>query len=131
MRPRPGRPLILSLVNEGRDKLTASFHGGLANSIEVPIGSGIVGCTTRITALLNIRESYDDRHFDKNWDLESGYRTISVLCVHISDKKGDIRGVTGMINGLDGVFTEDDEKMIRVFNIFTGISLENARPSRA
>jgi GAF domain-containing protein len=81
--------------------------------------------------VLNIREPYDDRRFDKNSDLESGYRTISVLCVPIYDNKGDIRGVTEMNNNLDGVFTKDDEKMIRVFNIFTGISLENARPSRA
>jgi GAF domain-containing protein len=56
---------------------------------------------------------------------------ISVLCVPIYNKKGGIRGVTGMINGLDGIFTEDDERMIRVFNIFSGISLENARLSRA
>jgi hypothetical protein len=50
MQSRPGRPLILSLVNKGRDKFTASFHDGLRSSIEVPVGLGIVGCTKRITA---------------------------------------------------------------------------------
>ena len=36
-----------------------------------------------------------------------------------------------MINKFDGIFTTEDEKLIQIFNVFCGISLENARLYRA
>ena len=38
-----------------------------------------------------------------------------------------IRGDTQMINMLDGVFTEEDKKINKIFNVFCVISIENAR----
>jgi GAF domain-containing protein len=121
----------LFMVNETRDRLIASFHGGLANAIEIPINAGIVGYTATTGQILNIRDAYEDPRFNRETDLKTGYRTISLLCVPIFDEKGDIRGVTEMINKRDGSFSEEDERMIKIFNVFTGISLENARLYRA
>ena len=121
----------LFMVNESRDKLVTSFQGGLANSIEIPITAGIVGYTATTGKILNIKDAYEDPRFSRATDLTTGYRTISLLCVPIFDEKGGIRGVTEMINKIDGTFTEEDEKMIKIFNVFTGISIENARLYRA
>lgn len=121
----------LFMVNESRDRLVTSFQGGLANAIEIPINAGIVGYTATTGNILNIPDAYQDPRFNRAMDLSTGYRTLTLLCVPIFDEKGDIRGVTEMINKLDGVFTEEDEKMIRIFNVFTGISIENARLYKA
>ncbi|OHS92678.1 3'5'-cyclic nucleotide phosphodiesterase family protein [Tritrichomonas foetus] len=121
----------LFMVNESRDKLVTSFQGGLANSIEIPITAGIVGYTATTGEILNIKDAYEDSRFNRATDLATGYRTLTLLCVPIFDEKGGIRGVTEMINKIDGTFTEEDERMIKIFNVFTGISIENARLYRA
>lgn len=121
----------LFMVNENRDKLITSFHGGLSNAIELPIGAGIVGYTATTGQILNIKDAYEDPRFNRATDLSTGYRTHNLLCVPIFDDKNEIRGVTEMINKLDGVFTKEDEKLIQVFNVFVGISIENARLYRA
>ncbi|OHT00042.1 3'5'-cyclic nucleotide phosphodiesterase family protein [Tritrichomonas foetus] len=117
----------LFIVNETQDKLVTFFHGGLDSSLEIPINSGIVGYTATTGQSLIIKDAYEDPRFNKQTDLETGYKTQSLLCVPIFDDKGNIKGVTEMINKQDGEFTDDDEKIIQVFNIFCGISIENAR----
>ena len=121
----------LFTVNETHDKLVTSFSGGLANAIEIPINAGIVGFTATTGEVLNIEDAYDDKRFNKATDLATGYRTLSILSVPIYDEQNQICGVTEMINKVDGVFTKDDEKMIELFNVFCGISLQNARLYRA
>ncbi|KAH0793825.1 3'5'-cyclic nucleotide phosphodiesterase family protein [Histomonas meleagridis] len=118
----------LFMINEAGDKLITSFQGGLENSIEMPIESGIVGYTATTGEIINIEDAYQDSRFNKATDLETGYRTLSILSVPIFDERGKIIGVTEMINKMDEkAFSADDEKMIKVFNVFTGISIENAR----
>lgn len=121
----------LFIVNETRDKLVTTFTGGLKNAIEIPLNSGIVGWSATKGEILNIKDAYDDPRFNKATDLKTGYRTLTILCVPIYDNNREIRGVTEMINKLEGVFTEEDEKMIQIFNVFCGISLENARLYKA
>ena len=121
----------LFMVNETRDKLVTSFQGGLANAIEIPLTAGVVGWTATTGKVLNVKDAYEDPRFNRNMDLATGYRTLTLLCVPIFDEKKDVRGVTEMINKLDGVFTEEDEKLIQIFNVFVGISIENARLYRA
>lgn len=117
----------LFLLNESHDKLVSFFHGGLDKSIEVPINTGIVGYTATTAKSLNIQDAYNDPRFSKTTDMETGYKTQTLLCVPIFDEKKRICGVTEMINKKDGYFTDDDERMIQVFNIFCSISIENAR----
>lgn len=121
----------LFMVNETKERLVSYFHGGLANAIEIPIGAGIVGFTATTGQVLNIKDAYEDPRFNRATDLKTGYLTKNLLCVPIFDEKNEIRGVTEMINKLDGVFTQEDEKIIQMFNIFCGISIENARLYKA
>lgn len=121
----------LFLVNDSHDKLQMTFGAGLKNTIEIPINAGIVGWSATKGEILNIKDAYDDPRFNRGTDLATGYRTLTILSVPIFDDKKGIRGVTEMINKLDGVFTEDDEKLIQIFNVFCGISIENARLYRA
>lgn len=121
----------LFTVNENKDKLVTSFSGGLANAIEIPINAGIVGYTATTGEILNIQDAYEDKRFNRATDLATGYRTLTILSVPIFGENNAICGVTEMINKLDGVFTKEDESMIQIFNVFCGISLENARLYRA
>jgi len=121
----------LFMVNETRDKLITTFTGGLKDAIEIPINAGIVGHTAVEKEILNIPDAYQDIRFNKATDLKTGYRTLTLLTVPIYDYGGNVIGVTEMINKIDGVFSEEDVKLIQTFNVFCGISLENARLYRA
>ena len=118
----------LFLVNEKRDKLISFLHQGLKTPIELPIGKGIAGQTVNNGKIMNIADAYDCEYFDRNTDKESGYRTKSILSVPIPNNRGEIIGVTEMVNKKNGhTFTEWDTKVIQIFNVFAGISLENAK----
>ena len=118
----------LFLVNEARDRLITSLHQGLANCIDIPINKGIAGKTVTEQKILNIPDVYETDFFDPAIDKESGYRTKSILSVPIYNNRGEVIGVTEMVNKLDNKpFTQWDTNLIQIFNVFCGISLENAK----
>ncbi|KAH0794336.1 3'5'-cyclic nucleotide phosphodiesterase family protein [Histomonas meleagridis] len=118
----------LFLVDQAKQELVSRFQGGLDKAIRMPIGRGIVGHTATTAETINILDAYQDDRFDKSIDIKTGYRTKSILCVPIYNNRGEIAGVTEMINkiGPNG-FDEDDIKMLMAFNVFCGISLDNAK----
>ena len=118
----------LFLVNPKRDRLITSFQHGLEDAIDIPIDKGIAGETVKQGKVLNIPDAYEDPNFDSSTDLETGYRTRSILSVPIFNNKGDVIGVTEMVNKQNGLsFNQEDENMIQIFNVFCGISLVNAQ----
>jgi len=122
----------LFLVDSSKKELVTRIHGGLENAIRVKIGRGIVGNCAQTGVIVNIRDAYADPRFDRSVDLATGFTTRSLLCVPIYNNRGEINGVTEMINKKNsGLFDEDDEKMLMAFNVFCGISLDNARLYKA
>lgn len=118
----------LFLVSQTRDHLITSFHRGLKNCIDIPITKGIVGRTVTEAKVLNIPDAYEDPNFDSTTDVQTGYRTRSILSVPIFNQRGEVMGVTEMINKTgDQPFSKWDTNLIQIFNVFCGISLENAR----
>lgn len=118
----------LFLVSQTRDHLITSFHRGLKNCIDIPITKGIVGRTVTEAKVLNIPDAYEDPNFDSTTDVQTGYRTRSILSVPIFNQRGEVMGVTEMINKTGGQpFSKWDTNLIQIFNVFCGISLENAR----
>lgn len=122
----------LFLVDAAHNELVTRFHGGLSNAIRVKIGRGIVGSCAQTGDIVNIKDAYADSRFDRSVDLATGFTTRSLLCIPIYNNRGEITGVTEMINKLnDGLFDDDDIKMLMAFNVFCGISIDNARLYKA
>ncbi|KAK8891910.1 hypothetical protein M9Y10_029132 [Tritrichomonas musculus] len=118
----------LFLVDLVKKELVTRFHGGLKKSIRLPIGRGIVGHTATTGNIVNITDAYSDPRFDKQVDLKTGFKTKTILTVPIYNNRGEIAGVTEVINKIDGgTFDEGDIKMMMAFNVFCGISLDNAK----
>ena len=118
----------LFLVNDSRDRLKTSLQSGLDKSIELPIDKGIAGKTATEGKIFNIVDAYNSEFFDSTIDMSSGYRTKSILSVPIYNTRSEIIGVTEMVNKSGGQnFTSWDEKLIQIFNVYCGISLENSK----
>lgn len=59
-----------------------------------------------------------DERFNRDIDVQTGYRTKALLCMPIKDSSGDVIGVAQVINKLNCErFTENDEKVSRNLNI--------------
>ena len=122
----------LFLVDKGKQVLVSTFHGGLSKALTMPLTRGIVGHTAATGNVVNIKDAYSDPRFDRTVDQSTGFRTVSLLTVPIYNNRGEITGVTEMINKADGEeFTEDDIRMMMAFNVFCGTSLDNAKLYKA
>ncbi|EAY19540.1 3'5'-cyclic nucleotide phosphodiesterase family protein [Trichomonas vaginalis G3] len=117
----------LFILDKTTNELVTRFHGGLDTAIRVKNGVGIAGYTASSGECVNITDAYSDSRFDKTSDIQTGFKTRSLLTVPIYDNRGAVAGVTEMINRKDGKsFDDDDIKMMVAFNVFCGISIDNA-----
>lgn len=118
----------LFLLDSSRRKLVSRIHGGLEKSIEIPVDKGLVGFTATTGEIVNTTDPYSDERFNQDVDMETGFTTKSLLTTPVYDSRGTIVGVAEMINKNDGsAFDEDDIKLMMTFNVFCGISLDNAK----
>lgn len=118
----------LFLINETGERLITSYQAGIDTAIDIPIRRGAAGLAVKENRVVNIADAYQDPNFDRSTDIESGYHTTTLLCVPIMNQKGEVIGVTEMVNKLDGKpFSEWDAKVIQIFNVFCGISIQNAK----
>ncbi|CAG7733848.1 unnamed protein product [Allacma fusca] len=96
--------------------------------IRIPWGSGIVGYVAESGETLNIPDAYKDCRFNQEVDAKTGYRTKSLLCMAIKDKRGEVLGVAQVINKRNGAaFTAKDEQVFLNYLQFCGIGLGNAQ----
>lgn len=117
-----------------------------AGEIRIPVSLGIAGHVARSGEALVVQDAYEDDRFDRTVDHQTGFRTRSILCVPIKDRKGGILGVAELINksgcGMfadcrecnqseelaDGFqsFTPDDQNFFMVFASQAAIALANS-----
>ncbi len=95
--------------------------------IEIPSDKGIAGYSATHNEIINIKDAYEDPRFDKMVDIETGFRTKSILCVPLISIKGDVLGVVEAINKKGGIFTEDDVQMIKIFCSTIARAIENSK----
>jgi len=91
----------------------------------VPVGSGIVGWSTENNELVNVEEAYEDDRFNPDVDRSTGYRTRTVLCAPVRGRDRRVLGAVQVINKQIGVFTEDDESLLRAFAAQAAVAVEN------
>lgn len=98
------------------------------DTIRVPLGMGIAGSVAKSGKPLNIPEAYDDPRFNRDFDVRSGYRTKTILCMPVKNPLGEIVGVIQVLNRQDGLpFNQSDEELLDAFSSLAGISIANAQ----
>jgi HD-GYP domain-containing protein (c-di-GMP phosphodiesterase class II) len=95
--------------------------------VRVPSGKGIAGKAALEKRMLNVRDAYKCKFFNKEIDKKTGYRTKTVLCAPLLDRNDKLVGALQILNKKRGYFTENDEKILRSLSLYITISLENIR----
>ena len=95
--------------------------------IRVPLGVGIAGHVAVTGETINIEDAYADSRFNPDIDKRSGFRTRSMLCMPLRNDADEVLGVMQVLNKLNGVFSEEDERLLNALGSQISISLENSR----
>lgn len=94
--------------------------------IRLPADQGIAGHVARSGELLSVPDAYDLPFFDRSWDAKTGFRTRSVLCLPLHDRRGGLLGVLQVLNKHNGAFTDEDERLLRTLGGQLCVHVENA-----
>ena len=76
----------LFLVDRSKSELWVTGIQGV-NSLRIPIGVGLAGKCAQTGEKIVITDAYDDPTFNRSFDLKTGFRTKSVLCVPIMEQR--------------------------------------------
>ncbi|MDR3419494.1 MAG: adenylate/guanylate cyclase domain-containing protein [Nevskia sp.] len=118
----------LFVYDPERRQLWSKFGVGLQSlEIRFEYNSGIAGAVFGSGRAENIVDPYRDPRFNPEVDRRTGFRTRSILCMPIVNKKGERLGVTQVLNKREGSFTLRDEQRLRAFTAQIAVALENAQ----
>ncbi len=115
----------LFLLDREHEELWSKIADG-TQEIRFPMRIGIAGHVATTGEILNIPDAYNDKRFNKDIDLKTGYRTRTILCMPLRNNQGQIIGVTQMINKHDGIFDKEDEELLNAFSAQAGVAIENS-----
>lgn len=117
------------LYDKKNNELWSKVALGMDDSQEIrfPADKGLAGHVVKSGDTINIKDAYSDGRFNKEIDLQTGYKTKTILCMPIKNLKQEIIGAFQVLNKLDGTFTEEDEELLIAIGSSAGIALENAQ----
>ncbi len=95
--------------------------------LRIKPGEGIAGWVAQHNLPLLVPDVAKDPRFASRFDEASRFHTSSILCVPLTFK-GITLGVVELVNGAgDGVFSEEDLRILNTVAEFSAIAIENAR----
>ena len=96
------------------DARTNELYSSVATGVEelrFPAGRGIVGECAETRTLINVPDCYSDPRFNREADRRTGYHTRCLLTVPLVGYDNSLVGVMQVLNKVDGVFSEEDERI--------------------
>jgi len=79
---------------------------------------------------INVADVYEHPLFYKEVDLQTGYRTRTLLAVPLRDLKGEIIGVGEAINKSEGLFTDEDAELLQTLAAHVSDTIETTQLER-
>ncbi|HAF94587.1 MAG: hypothetical protein A2021_06540 [Elusimicrobia bacterium GWF2_52_66] len=95
--------------------------------IRMPSNKGIAGEVASTGRTINIRNAYDETHFNPEIDHLTGYHTKTILAVPLNNVGGRTIGVFEVINKTEGYFDSDDEGILQLLGSLAASAIENAQ----
>jgi Nif-specific regulatory protein len=91
---------------------------------------GIAGSVAMTGQTINVADAYEHPLFYKEVDLQTGYRTRTLLAVPLRDLKGEIIGVGEAINKSEGLFTDEDAELLQTLAAHVSDTIETTQLER-
>lgn len=144
------RSTVWIVDREKNELWTKISLAGTFQEIRIPMGAGVAGRVAQTAEPMEMQfdfYDYPDSEVAKQADQRTGYRTCSLLCLPIFNSKGELFGVTHLVNKVrlgdfpaydpdswpvapevwKASFTATDREVIEALNLQAGIVLEKAK----
>jgi GAF domain-containing protein len=120
---------MLFLHDADKEVMRSMVATGVRNEqLTLPIGRGILGKTWVEGKVYNLADAFQDYHFDATFDLETGYRTSSLVSVPVTDARNRTIGVCQFLNKKDGKpFSTADIRYTQIVAMLIGLMIDNVR----
>ncbi|MCY3022672.1 MAG: GAF domain-containing protein [Planctomycetota bacterium] len=121
------------LLDKQKNELYSLVAQGLdVKELRLSVEAGIAGYVVRHCVGLNVPDAYKDSRFNPLVDKATGFRTASILCMPLHDRRGEILGAIECLNkkgarGTGRVFTTKDEIVLSAVAAQAAVYLDNAR----
>jgi putative ABC transport system ATP-binding protein len=93
--------------------------------IRFPVGTGIAGAVAQSGQAIRIDDAYADSRFNRDVDLQTGFRTRSIISLPVKNRDGKVFAVAQLLNRRDGKpFDALDEERFTTFIQSIGIIFE-------
>ena len=114
------------------DKQTGELYSVVATGthnrrIRILNNSGIAGRVFQSGRGTVVQDVYRDKHFNREIDKQTGYKTRDMVCAPIRTVKGEIIGVAQVLNKKEGKFCRDDLKLLEAITMQAAIALQGAQ----
>jgi len=95
--------------------------------IRLPLGRGISGRVAQTGKKINVGDAWRLQYFERDFDLMNNFRTRSVLCIPVQNRKQERIAVIQVLNKENGSrFDNNDEFVLEAFGSQVAVSLENS-----
>lgn len=92
--------------------------------IRLPLGRGVAGRVAQTRQLLHVPDVTKSEYFAPEIDKKTGFVTRSILGAPMLNLKKELVGVVEVLNKKAGVFSEDDEELLRLFASYAAVAIE-------
>ena len=106
---------LYSRVAQGR------FH----DKIRIPSSSGVAGWVYSNGMSAIVDDAYSDERFNSDVDEGTGFQTRNILCAPLRTPKGEIIGVSEILNKMGGQFTKKDLDFVETMTEQAAVVLQN------
>jgi adenylate cyclase len=102
-------------------------HGKFTREVRMETSRGVAGHVFLTGRGTIIADAYKDERFNPAVDKDTGYTTRNILCVPLRTLKGQVIGVSEILNKKSGEFTEADLEFLEALLRQAAIALESRR----
>lgn len=102
-------------------------QGNFQREIRILNNTGIAGAVFTNGEGEIILDAYGDERFNRTVDEQTGFRTRSILCAPIKTVRGDVIGVTQVLNKQEGEFDPDDLNLLEAITTQAAVALQSTQ----
>jgi adenylate cyclase len=102
-------------------------QGDLTREIRIMNTMGIAGAVFHSGQGEIIHRPYDDPRFIRQVDEQTGFHTTNILCVPLRNTRGEVIGVTQILNKQQGPFTIEDMELLAAITTQASVALQSSQ----
>ncbi|MBK9166077.1 MAG: sigma 54-interacting transcriptional regulator [Bryobacterales bacterium] len=115
------------ILDRERNELWSKVALGSDEILRFSADKGIAGACTSTGQVINVRDAYNDRRFNSEIDIRTGYRTRNLLAMPLEKSDGTILGAFEVLNKRRGTFHGEDEEVLRILAAQAATAIETTK----